>query len=102
MPVDLSTLKGMPEENREPIEVEAAFMVIIREGNIVQASPDINAPIVPAREVSTDEMQMACQKVADDIQASKIAGVVQMQMMQMGAAMQQQAQSQRLMEGLNL
>lgn len=104
MAVDLGNLKneGTQTDGREPIEVVAAFMVVIRENGAIQASPDINAPIQPEREVTIDEMQMASQKVADDIQASKIAQIVQAQMAQTAAVMREQQNNQRLAQSLNI
>lgn len=88
-------------DNREPIKVDAAFMVVIRDGH-VQASPDINAPIVPEGEVTIDQMQMAARKVYDDIQATKTAGIVQAQMHQTAQQMMSRAEDQKLMQNLNL
>lgn len=102
--VDLGELKnaGQKAEDREPIEVEAAFMVVIRENGIIQASPDINAPIAPKREATIEEMQMAARKVYDDIQVSKTAQVVQVGMQQAMYQMTQQADAQRLAQSLKI
>lgn len=103
MPVDLGNLgNGNNSEEREPIEVECAFRVIFRPGGIVQASPDIDTPLIPAREATVEDMEMGCHKVGSDIQAQKIAQVTQMQMMQMASAAQQQQESQNLAQKLNL
>ncbi|MFI0265699.1 hypothetical protein [Streptomyces luteogriseus] len=99
--IDLSDIKPNPED-RQPIEVEAAFMVIIRGNGIIQASPDINAPVVPQREVTLDEMQMASRRVYDDIQATKVANVVQMSVQQAASQAAQQADAQRLAQSLRL
>lgn len=99
--VDLNDLKTAPSNAREPIQVEAAFMVIIRPGGVIQASPDINAPIVPAREVTLDEMQYAARRVYDDIQATKVANVVQMSVQQAAMQAAQQADAQRIAQSLN-
>lgn len=104
MAVDLGDLKenGTQSEAREPIDVVAAFMVVIRENGAIQASPDINAPINPERDVTIDEMQMASRKVADDIQASKTAQIVQAQMAQAASMMRQQEESQRIASSLRI
>lgn len=99
--IDLSAMKSNPED-RQPIEVEAAFMVIIRENGVIQASPDINAPIVPQREVSLDEMQYAARRVYDDIHATKVANLVQMGMQQAAMHAAQAAESQRIAQALKL
>jgi hypothetical protein len=102
MAIDLSALKSNPEA-REPIEVDAAFMVVIRDGGrVIQASPDINAPIKPQREVSLDEMQTAARRIYDDIQATKVANLVQMSVQQAAAAQLNQAQNARLAQSLKL
>ncbi|MFE9834092.1 hypothetical protein ACFYP4_02915 [Streptomyces sp. NPDC005551] len=103
--VDLGALKnggGAQTDQREVIEVETAFMVIIRSGGIVQASPDINAPIAPDREPTIDDMQMAARRIYDDIQVTKTAQVVQMGMQQAAHQMAQQADAQRLAQSLKI
>ncbi|MFJ1700343.1 hypothetical protein ACIOHC_35730 [Streptomyces sp. NPDC088252] len=103
MAIDLSDLKdGGSTDTREPIEVEAAFLVIFRGGGIVQASTDINAPIIPARAATVDEMEMAAHKIAADIQATKTAQVVQMNMQHAAHAAMQQAEGQRIAQSLNI
>ncbi|MFH9606805.1 hypothetical protein [Streptomyces sp. NPDC017448] len=103
MPIDLSALKETPDpENREPIEVDAAFLVIFRGNGVVQASTDINAPVIPSRTATVDEMEMACLKIASDIMATKTAQVVHMNMQQAMAAMRDQAEGQRIAQTLNL
>lgn len=103
MAIDLSDLKesGSTGE-REPIEVEAAFLVIFRGNGVVQASTDINAPIVPARTATVDEMEMAAHKIAADIQATKTAQVVGMNMQQAMSAAAQQADAQRIAQTLKI
>jgi hypothetical protein len=102
--IDLGALKdkAAAETYSEPIEVEAAFIVVVRPGGVIQASPDINAPIVPAREISIEEMQMACRRVADDIQATKTAQLVQMGMQQTAAAAFSAAEGSRIAKSLKL
>lgn len=103
--VDLGALRDKPsgkDADRETIDVEAAFMVVIRPGGIIQASPDINAPVVPRREVTIDEMQIASRKVADDIQASKVAQLVQLGMQQAASMAMSQADAQRIAQSLKL
>ena len=102
MAIDLSEL-GKEAGRREPIEVDAAFMVVIRDGGrVVQASPDINAPIVPKREVTLDEMQTAARRVYDDIQATKTANLVQMGMQQAAARAMDNADAQAIAQKLRL
>lgn len=104
--VDLGALKAQPNPtNRstvEPIVVDAAFMVVIREGGLVQASPDINAPIAPRREVTMDEMGMAARRIYDDIQASKTAQIVQMGMQQAAQMAYSQVEGQRIAQSLKI
>jgi hypothetical protein len=101
MAIDLSEL-GKKTGDREAIEVDAAFMVVIREGGIIQASPDINAPIVPRRDVTLEEMQTAARRVYDDIQATRVANIVQANMQQAAAQAMQQAEAQRIAGKLHL
>lgn len=96
--IDLSALKAKPQEAREPIEVEAAFLVIIRPGGAVQASPDIDAPIVPSHPVTLDQMESATHRIWSDIQAGKVANIIQMGMRQAISA----AEGQRLAQNLGL
>lgn len=104
--VDLGALKAKPKpkttSDLEPIVVEAAFLVVIRPGGVIQASPDINAPIAPTREISIDEMQMAARRVADDIQASKTAQLVQMGMQQAATQAFNAAEGQRIAQSIKI
>lgn len=100
--IDLGALKDKPAEPEGPIEVEAAFIVVIRGPGIVQASPDINAPIAPTREISIEEMQMACRKVAEDIQMSKTANLIQVSMQQAASQAFQNAENRNLANSLRL
>lgn len=100
--VDLSSLKDKTAIPGEPVEVETAFLVILRGNGVVQATPDINVPITPQRVVTMDEMQMACQRVADDAQATKVAQLVQMGMQQVAQRAMSQAQGQQIAQGLKL
>lgn len=103
MAIDLSDLKdGGSQDTREPIEVEAAFLVIFRGGGVVQASTDINAPIVPSRAATVDEMEMAAHKIAADIQATKTAQVVGMNLQHAQQLAQQQAEGQRIAQALKI
>lgn len=100
--VDLSELKDKPSGEQELIEVETAFLVTIRNGMVVQASPDINQPVSPRREPTIDEMQLACRKVVDDIQASKTAHIMQAQLEQRAAMAHSAMQEKALREKLGL
>lgn len=104
MPIDLGEYSSSNdgEGDREPIDVDTAFMVIVRDGNVIQCSGDINAPVVPRRDATVEDMEMACHKISADIQAQKTAQITQVQMMQSAAAAQQQAEANNIAQSLKL
>lgn len=97
--VDLGDLKKAAQE---PISVETAFLVVIRENGVIQASPDINIPVSPKRNVTMDEIETASLKIAADLQADKTASMVQVRMGQTAQAMQQQAEAAQIARSLKL
>jgi hypothetical protein len=97
--VDLNELKEK-KDAPELVEVETAFLVVIRGGGMIQASPNIDQSIKPLREATVDDMQMACYKVGEDIQAMKTAQVVQMELARTAMAAQEAAANRQLMENL--
>lgn len=101
MPIDLNDLQDSGTQ-QPPVEVETAFLVIIRGKGVIQASMDINVPITVQREATVDEMEMAAHKIAADIQATKTAQVTQQNIQQAASQAMQQADAQRLAQNLNL
>lgn len=101
--IDLGALKNaQPAEDEGPIEVEAAFIVILRGEGVVQASPDINAAIAPQRTITLDEMQMAARKIAEDIQTEKAANLVVLSMRQAANQAFSAAEGQRIAQSLKI
>jgi hypothetical protein len=93
---DLSKLNGQqppaPEE-KAPVRVTTAFLVIVQEDGAVVVSTDLAQPMEQRRVVTPDDIYAAVSIIRKDIVVQQTAALTQQGMLQMGAAMQQQMRS---------
>lgn len=127
-PIDLSTLGNKPNpgpanqealdslspEQREMLEqmaqehpegaaekVDTAFLVLRKNGQWL-VSPDVSAPLAMSREATQDDIYDGCSKTVRNIDISETAQAVVGFQQSLAMHMQQQAQAQRIAQGLKL
>jgi hypothetical protein len=84
------------------IPVTTAFLVVIGTDGAVVSTHDLSADFRPQRQATPDDMFGACAVVQKDIQVMETAQRTQMQMLQMGQAMQAKAEESAIRHRLQL
>ncbi|MFE6745901.1 hypothetical protein ACFVGM_08630 [Kitasatospora purpeofusca] len=85
-----------------PLRVRSAFLVFQRENGAWEATPNIDAPLMPEHPASVPEMKHGCFEVLGDIQTSEASAAVVQQMMAITARLNEQASTQALREKLKI
>lgn len=103
---DLSKLNGSkppePEQPSGPVQARTAFLVVVDAKGNIQVSTNTTQDVEVDHECTTDDIFTACSLILKDIQVQQTAGLVQASLMQMGAAMQQQAMNEQIRQRINL
>lgn len=85
-----------------PTKVHTAFLVFQRETGAWEATPNLDAPLMPTRPATVAEMKFGCSEVLSDIDASHVSTMVVQQMMAVTASLNEQARAQALRDKLKV